>query len=245
MTQETIRLAFSTSSHAATQPRDERPSLWLVAGPNGAGKSTLIRNLTPYLKLPVAAPSLNADAIQVVLTNLFDNQPNLLPQASVGTDSSWLNLLAVTAVEATARASIRNQQDVLLETVLSSDKYLSLVHEAKAQAMHVGMIYIALPTPEEHIERVRIRHSQGGHDVPTDKIIHRWHRSHDMLGQFMTHLDTLYVYTNPMNQDAILLATKTNGVLTLHGDTALCPKITETLRDTTRSRAICIGDGQT
>lgn len=226
---ETIRQAFSTSSLANTQPT-ERPSLWLVAGPNGAGKSTLIRNLTPYLNLPVAAPSLNADAIQVVLTNLFDNQPHLLSQSSVGTDSSTMNWLAVTAAEATARASIRNRQDVLIETVLSSNKYLSLVHEAKAQAMHVGMIYIALPTPEEHIERVRIRHSQGGHDVPTDKIVNRWHRSHDMLGQFMTHLDTLYVYTNPFGKEAILVATKTNDTLTLHDDTVL-PRVTETLRD--------------
>ena len=39
------------------------------------------------------------------------------------------------------------------------------------------LIYIALATPDLHVERVQLRFSRGGHDVPDDDIQRRYARS--------------------------------------------------------------------
>lgn len=56
---------------------------------------------------------------------------------------------------------------------------------------------------------VRIRVSEGGHDVPIDKIIDRRFRSFAELAWFMPHLDQCHLYDNSTGAPT-LVAEKTS-----------------------------------
>lgn len=51
------------------------------------------------------------------------------------------------------------------------------MRDAKQAGYRTLLIYVALADPELHIERVRLRVSQGGHDIPDSDIRRRYARS--------------------------------------------------------------------
>ena len=59
------------------------------------------------------------------------------------------------------------------------------------------------------------RSSSSRHAVPEDKIISRWHRSHELLARFVPMLDALYVFSNATASGAELVAVKLKGVVRL------------------------------
>jgi len=75
------------------------------------------------------------------------------------------------------------------------------------------MIYVLLRSAELQIERVRIRVSEGGHDVPVDKIVDRRRRSFDELAWFVRQVDDCYVFDNSTGDPALLAARISRGPL--------------------------------
>lgn len=106
------------------------------------------------------------------------------------------NLKAAQEIDAELAACIEQGEDVLVETVLSSEKYLDDVERAKARGYSIGIIYVSLATPEESVRRVALRRELGGHDVPIDRIKIRWRRSIEMLARFVPFATALYVLDN-------------------------------------------------
>jgi predicted ABC-type ATPase len=53
-----------------------------------------------------------------------------------------------------------------------------------------------LETPELNVERVRLRVSKGGHDVPEAKIRARWKRSLEQLPWFLEQADQAALFDN-------------------------------------------------
>lgn len=51
------------------------------------------------------------------------------------------------------------------------------MREAKHAGFEIVVVYVALETVELHVERVRVRKSRGGHDVPGEDIRRRYIRS--------------------------------------------------------------------
>jgi predicted ABC-type ATPase len=136
------------------------------------------------------------------------------------------NLAAVVELEAEVERCIEAGESVLIETVLSTRKYERHVLRARELDRYVGMIYVALPSVEQAIERVRQRKSMGGHDVPEDKIRSRWQRSLDNLVYFTPLVDRLMVFSNASDQgDAVLVARKREGVVEVLDADAL-PELT-------------------
>lgn len=58
------------------------------------------------------------------------------------------------------------------------------------------MIYVVLRSADIQIDRVAIRVSDGGHDVPQDKIVSRRLRSFEQLAWFLKHVDSCFIYDN-------------------------------------------------
>jgi predicted ABC-type ATPase len=98
--------------------------------------------------------------------------------------------------------------DFLVETVLSSDKYLDDIHRAVSLDYRIGVIYVGLATPEDSMERVALRQRRGGHGVPKDRIMTRWSRSIAMLGKIAPYSNQLYVYDNTSPFGPVLIARK-------------------------------------
>lgn len=178
------------------------PWFWMVAGPNGAGKTTLVESGLLQAIIGHDLLTLNAD----VRTRALLAADPLLVDA---------NLRAAIAIDAELAAAIEQRTDVLVETVLSSDKYLDDVGRARALGYQVGMIYIGLATSADAVRRVALRRQRGGHDVPPEKVVLRWSRSIAMLGRMIEQLDRLFVFDNTLPEGPRLMALKVDGKLTL------------------------------
>jgi predicted ABC-type ATPase len=169
------------------------PWFWIVAGPNGAGKTTLVEKGIIQAIAGHDLVTLNAD---VRTRELLAADP-LLPDA---------NLQAAIEIDDRVAACIEQHVDVLVETVLSSDKYLDDIERARTLGYEVGMIYVGLASSRDSIRRVALRHARGGHDVPPDKVVSRWARSIAMLGRMADKLDRLFVFDNTRPEGPRLIA---------------------------------------
>jgi len=181
--------------------------MWIIAGPNGAGKSSFAGK---YLDDLVAAfpndfgpgglTKLNADERTAALRREF-------PDAA----QAMLNLRAARETDAEVKATIAADRSFSVETVLSTPKYRGDVLTAKDRGFRIGLIYVSLHPPQLCSARVAERVLKGGHDVDSEAVVRRYHRSHEQLRWFATHVDYLWVFDNSQNQlltPPALLATR-------------------------------------
>ncbi|HLJ06271.1 MAG TPA: zeta toxin family protein [Acetobacteraceae bacterium] len=171
------------------------PWFWIVAGPNGAGKSTLVDAGVAGDALGTDLVSLNAD---VRTKQILDSHPS----------TSDANLQAAIDIDTQVADNIEQGTNFLVETVLSSDKYLDDIERALALGFQLGVIYVGLATPQDAIRRVALRRAMGGHDVPRDRIVARWSRSIAMLGRVAPFAHRLYVFDNTATTGPVLIARK-------------------------------------
>ena len=169
--------------------------LYCFAGPNGSGKSTLFSKIINDNKINV--PFINADDI------------SRLPDFDQVEDPDERNLLAAKYAERMRHQIIDRGEDFAFETVLSTPRNLELLKLAKEKGYEIVLFYVSTEDPNINVERVAKRVSQGGHDVPKDKIITRYHRAMDLFKDVLEVADTAYVYDN--SEQYKLSLAKVNG----------------------------------
>ncbi len=79
------------------------------------------------------------------------------------------------------KSALAEGKSFSFETVMSSPDKIQLLRDAQASGFRTYLYYVATEDPMINIARVRYRVAEGGHDVPTDKIVARYHRSIDLL----------------------------------------------------------------
>ena len=142
------------------------PTLWIVCGPNGAGKTTCTQRHPVSMLLP-GVRFLNPDDLSRV---------KLLRQGFAGfadapdevRRSAFLESADEVFDELTRVIDVG--EAIGVETVLSTDKYRQSVEAVRQSGGFVGMVYVALSSPELACQRVAARVRRGGHDVPSDKV---------------------------------------------------------------------------
>ncbi|HUA68677.1 MAG TPA: zeta toxin family protein [Candidatus Saccharimonadales bacterium] len=153
---------------------DKRPVVVALAGPNGAGKTTfyeahLKASGLRFLNADILAGELGIDAYQ-------------------GAE-----------IAAKLRQEFVNQgESFVFETVFSDpvgDK-LTFFKQAAQQGYTVVMCFIGIDGSDRSEERVAMRVSQGGHDVPTDKLAARFPRTMTNLKQAIRELPCVLVFDN-------------------------------------------------
>lgn len=153
---------------------DDRPIIVAVAGPNGAGKTTFY-----HAHLAAAGlPWINAD----VLAAEFE-----LPAYS-----------AARMADSLRRELVRQRESFVFETVFSDpvgDK-VSFLEEAAASGYTVALCFVGLSSATLSAERVAMRVSQGGHDVPSEKLTSRFPRTLANLKAAVTSLPHVIVFDN-------------------------------------------------
>ena len=159
------------------------PILVIVAGPNGSGKTTLVRSGVLAHILNVPDLSINADDFAREL-------------AAGGQPTDEQSLQAARISDARLDAEIAAGRSVLVETVLSSDKFKHRVATARNSGFRIVLVYVSLKVPELNIGRVENRRRLGGHDVPFDRILARRTRSHRMFEWFAREADQVFVFDN-------------------------------------------------
>ncbi len=183
-------------------------TLTLLAGPNGAGKSTLVKSL-----------NLSGGLADHIILNADDRTLEKIRLAGhIGfADTPMESLVkffseAADEVLAVAINLIQAGRKVSLETVLSTDKYQSVVTEVLQGGGKFELIYVALQSPDISRQRVALRVQKGGHDVPADRLHVRWTRSLEKLKWFAPKATRFSIYDNS-SHPAVLLATGEYGRL--------------------------------
>jgi predicted ABC-type ATPase len=165
----------------------QRPSsIYVVAGVNGAGKSSLegaaIRDNGGYYYNPDEA----ARRLRETTPTLTQTEAN---------SAAWHE-----GVRLLERA-IDERLEFAFETTLGANTIPQLLAKAATQGIQIHVWYVGLASPEQHIERVRARVRQGGHDIPEQDIRRRYERSHLNLIQLLPRLTTLRVFDNSYEAD--------------------------------------------
>lgn len=157
-----------------SNPLDQRPVIVALAGPNGAGKTTFFH---AHLQ-PAALRFLNTD----VLARELDLDPYAAAKVA---DTLRHELVA-------QRASF------VFETVFSDpvgDK-LTFLKETARSGYTVVLCFIGVSGPEVCEERVAMRVSQGGHDVPSGKLTARYPRTMANLRTAIRDLPHVWIFDN-------------------------------------------------
>lgn len=103
---------------------------------------------------------------------------------------------AAREVDDQVKALVADGESFVVETVLSTVKYQSVVDQGRAKGLLFRLVYVITMDSILNVERVQARVKQGGHNVPEDQIHQRWQRSLELLPWFAERADKLIVLDN-------------------------------------------------
>lgn len=84
-----------------------------------------------------------------------------------------------------------------IETTLATRSYINLVRQAHDLGYIVHLIYFWLESPALAIDRVAERVRKGGHNIPKETIIRRYHKGlYNLFKMFMKEVDIWAIYDN-------------------------------------------------
>ena len=147
-----------------------KPEIIVIAGPNGSGKSTITENID------IVGTYINADDIVK--------------------DIKCSNLEAAQRATELRESFVAKGLDFTFETVLSSRRNLNLLIKAKEQGFFIKCFYMITISPEINKQRVITRVEEGGHNVPADKIVSRYHKCLQLIPELIEVCDVIHIYDN-------------------------------------------------
>ena len=153
---------------------DRRPIVVAIVGPNGAGKSTFFEahlksSGLRFLNADVLARELEVDAYE-----------------------------AARIITALRAELVEQRESFIFETVFSDpvgDK-LGFLKQTAQSGYAVILCFIGIADATTSEQRVAMRVSQGGHDVPTEKLIERFPRTLTNLAAAIHELPCVLVFDN-------------------------------------------------
>ncbi|MBQ7439255.1 MAG: zeta toxin family protein [Paludibacteraceae bacterium] len=158
----------------------QHPNLYIIAGPNGAGKTTASYTLLPEILHCVNF--VNADEIA----------RGLSPFSPETVDVQAARIMLDRIEEL-----LSQKADFGIETTLATRSYVQLVRRAQASGYKVHLLFFYLETPEQAIQRVAQRVSNGGHGIPEEVIRRRFKRGIDnLLNLYLPICDSVLIYNN-------------------------------------------------
>jgi predicted ABC-type ATPase len=166
--------------------RSRVPRVYVLAGTNGAGKSSLMGAVL----LQQGAESFNPD--QAAQRVFFANPGISQLEANSAAWHEGKRLL---------ERAITEKLDFVFETTLGGKTIANLLEKALSEGIEVRIWYVGLDSVERHIARVRSRVTQGGHDIPEEKIRERYTQSRLNLIRLLPRLTELLLYDNSKEAD--------------------------------------------
>ncbi len=155
--------------------------LWLLAGGNGAGKSTFYQQFLASTGLPF----INAD---ILAKELDAEQPEAVSyKAAKLAERLRLNLL-------------RTGASFCFETVFSHPSKIDFLASAKSAGYEIILVYIHLQNDQLNLARVAQRVAEGGHSVPSEKIISRIPRTLQHVSDALALVDIARFYDNSSHE---------------------------------------------
>lgn len=198
----------------------------MFAGPNGSGKSTLKSSLpvellgvylnadeiegqvreTGYLDLSSYGVTAPRDDVLAFFTG-----SSFLESAGLGASARALafaegrldfshvpmnSYLASVVVDLLRTHLLQARTSFTFETVMSHPDKVEVLARARRAGFRTYLYFVATDDPAINISRVRNRVALGGHPVPEDRIVSRYHRSLDLLMDAIRHTHRAYIFDN-------------------------------------------------
>lgn len=178
------------------------PVFHLLTGPNGAGKSSLYRALVAENLIDATLEFVNADIYE---RDHLKRTKSPLKRTEAA--RKW--------AEDRRSALLQSKASFVSETVFSHESKIELIERAKQAGYQIVLYVVAVDNTETLVERVSNRVREGGHDVPTEKILSRYPRTLANLTKALPMADVAFLYDSQDIQDGGLqhVATCRKGVL--------------------------------
>lgn len=91
---------------------------------------------------------------------------------------------------------IADRRKVSIETVFSHASKLKLMARARDAGYKVYLYFVSTESPEINLDRVAIRVKKGGHAVPDDRVMDRYHKAHAHLWLATQLVHRAYFFDN-------------------------------------------------
>jgi predicted ABC-type ATPase len=157
------------------------PTLHILAGPNGAGKTTLyeaaIKPVNPTVEF------VNPDRLAATH---FGHNASTAAEAKKGQELADERRAALMA----------SGKSLVTESTFSHPSKLALLAEARAMGYKIAVYHVNVRSAEISIARVKDRVTQGGHDVPEDRIRGRYERNKALIKEAVLVADRGRVFDN-------------------------------------------------
>ncbi len=154
------------------------PNVYVLAGPNGAGKTTFSSEFLP--DFVHCREFLNADLIAAGLSPFAPE-----------TQAMRAGRLQLTRI----KELVHKGHNFAFETTLSGRGYVRLLKQMKIKGYRVALFFLWLPSAETACERVHSRVAQGGHNIPVEIIIRRYHSGlKNLFTLYRPIVDILQIY---------------------------------------------------
>ena len=202
------------------------PRLRIFAGPNGSGKSTLAKwlsqdyavNLYRHINADIlfaeirktqktACPfPMDTTSLQyfVQTTTFPEEQKRFFQQdkirveeESIVFEQEAINSYTVALLaEYFRHECLSRLESFSFETVFSHPSKIDILQEARQKGYRTYLYFVATENPQINLTRIASRVLDGGHDVPTDKIVARYKRCLDNAAIAITHLNRVFFFDN-------------------------------------------------
>jgi predicted ABC-type ATPase len=170
-------------------------NLYIIAGCNGAGKTTASFTILP--EIIECKEFVNADEIAKGLSPF---QPE-----KVAFEAGRIMLKRITEL-------LENEESFAFETTLSTRSYKLKVEEAKQKGFTVTLLFFWLQNVELAKERVRIRVTEGGHNIESSVIERRYLKGiKNLFDIYLPIVDGALIFDNSFGKH-ILICKKSIGL---------------------------------
>ena len=164
-------------------------NIYIIAGCNGAGKTTASFTILP--EILDCKEFVNADEIAKGLSPF---QPE-----KVAFEAGRIMLERIEYL-------LSSNENFAFETTLATKTYKSKLENAIINGYNIKLLFFWLPTIEMAINRVAIRVSEGGHNIPTDVIIRRYSRGIQNLFKIYIPLSNEWAIFDNSDGEPIMIA---------------------------------------
>jgi len=168
--------------------------LFIIAGANGSGKTTLAKELLPEYDLVF----INADEIARSIN------PHNLESVRVSAGKEVFKKLD---------ECLNNGINFAIETTLSGSFLVKYIKKAKEIGYKTTIIYVFLDNPQFNINRIKARVKNGGHNIPNEDVIRRYHRSlFNFWNNYKDLVDSWEVHYNGISYFELVIECQSQGI---------------------------------
>jgi predicted ABC-type ATPase len=111
-----------------------------------------------------------------------------------------------------AESLLKASQSFAVETTLSGNTYLRMMSRAKNLGYNVVLVYIGTTSVEINMQRVHLRVTRGGHDVPEEDQRRRFPRSLPNAPKALAVADEAVVLDNSTSGYVKIAVKRTTGI---------------------------------